>query len=133
MGRQLWHSALLKSHLVEAISPRPGRGPQHVAPDECCRQPFDDQFPASVRPMNHWHHLQQEQGHCCPWPPSTTNGGKEVCRRGRAPTLERASGGLVSSGRVTVSIDTVAVKEVATRQRFHTLHSMETIFQGHIM
>ena len=47
---------------------------------------------------------------------------KESCR-GRASTLERASGGLVPPGRVTVSL---RVKEVTTHQRFQSLHSMET-------
>ena len=45
---------------------------------------------------------------------------KESCR-GRASTLERASGGLVPPGRVTVSIDALRVKEVTTHQRFQSL------------
>ena len=41
------------------------------------------------------------------------NRNRVIAAPGPPPTLERASGG--SPGRVTVSIDTLAVKEVATR------------------
>ena len=46
-----------------------------------------------------------------------------VCR---VPTLERASVGLGSATRITVSLDAFTVEEVATQQRFHCLICMAT-------
>ena len=46
-----------------------------------------------------------------------------VCR---VPALERASVGLGSATRITVSLDAFTVEEVATQQRFHCLICMAT-------